>query len=583
MGLTLSSDVMPSGALPPSIQAAANIISATYKVGIRHFVYCPGSRGAPFAYVLDALWDVEGFQSHIRLDERSAGFFAVGLSRAGDIQGVPQPVAIITTSGTAVAELHSAVAEARHSHLPLVIISADRPVELRGVGASQTTIQPGIFAEHVIAEWDVDCRDLDSLASVSGQGVRISLGEGQVEPGPVQINVGLRDPLTPLDFTDSGADEIREYVRRVIDAVADNTADNAQSPESQATYTANSIDPSLNTVVIAGDGADESAQVWAERARVPLFAEPMPFARCVRSGSSVLIPHQQAVLSSPDLVRQIQQVIVVGRPTLSRPVTRLINRPDVHTVVVDDPRSVTGLAALADEVIAGLPLSGEVSGFSVEWLSRVHLEGDQARANVAAQLEEWRREGAQTSLLVADDVWKAKGRHLFVGASNPIRALDLVATGEGPMRVMSNRGLAGIDGTIATAIGVATGTGEPVRLLIGDLTFYHDASSLMLSAAGEQPDLQIIVVDDNGGTIFATLEHGQAQESLYDRWFATRQCVKIEALAEAYGAIYRQVSVAELAEELEKPYRGINIVHVKAHSRPDDYAQMKRVNGVKSA
>ncbi len=543
---------------PPSITVARELILALHSCGVRDVVYCPGSRSAPFAYVLSAVEAAGHMRVHIRLDERNAAFVAVGLSRAGLLaSGRARPVAVVTTSGGAVAELHAGVAEASHSRLPLIIVSADRPFEMRDVGASQTTTQVGIFASHIRHTWDIPAGiDADHRCGrVAARAVAVARGLPAGVPGPVHLNVGLRDPLVPhpglsLDVEQSTAGAM----------VAVSRGEVAEVPWEEA------LDPTLRTVIVAGDGADRRSAEWAEAAHVPLLAEPTSGVTL----SSAWVAHQQSLLNIPELTQQIEQVLVTGRPTLSRVVSALLARDDVRIVVQSGDSEWVDVAGRASLVIPALR-AATAHHEDATWLDQWRSRGAKVSAAVDMITCKCDDADAPTLLSVADALWNVRDTALLIGASNAIRAVDLIARGEGRSDCISNRGLAGIDGTISTAFGLAWGSDRPLRVMLGDLTFFHDASALACAPEEELPHVQCVVVDDGGGAIFASLEHGRAEyQDMYERWFATRQDVSIEALAQAYGVSYERVdTVGQLREVLTKPVRGRSIVHVPVQRNPD--------------
>lgn len=540
----------------PSLDLARAVLSALIASGVRDVVYCPGSRLAPFAYALDAACRAGLVRAHVRLDERSAGFLALGLSRAGRPSGErgesgprgpfePLPVAVVTTSGGAVAELHAAVAEARHSRLPLVVVSANRPAELQGVGASQTTEQAGIFASHVLSVLALPAGTAAdrSLAARIGRTLARARGLPTGIAGPVQIDVALRDPLTPEGGSASSPDF----------ALGEPPARAPATPVPRLAWEG-VVEPGLRTVIVAGDGADPSVSAWAGAARLPILAEPS-------SGLAfdpMRVPYQQSLLSGP-LAERVEQVVVTGRPTLSRPVSALLARAGVRIVVVDPTPEWPDAAGAASLVVPALAAPAALAA-DEDWFAEWRVAAADAGERIAKAVD-----AEPLSVLgVARTLWREDSRALVLGASNSVRAADLVGVGGSPRRVISNRGLAGIDGTIATAIGLALGSGEPVTALLGDLAFLHDAGALAIPAGEEHPDLVLVIADDAGGGIFAGLEHGLPENApTFERWFATAQPTSIEGLAAAYGVDYREVrSEAELAALLVEESRGMRIVRV---------------------
>lgn len=537
----------------PSVDTASAILASLDALGLTHVLYCPGSRSAPFAYALEA----GAFSGDARavLDERGAGFMAVGLARSGALP------AIVVTSGTAVAELAPAVLEASHARLPLLVVSADRPGELRGVGASQATDQSRLFGTHVRAQVDLEPQEASTtLVGHLTRCVAAACGAPTGTPGPVQINVAFRDPLTPASpasASASGDEAGASFVPRPARVLP-------VSPVS--TRWEDVVGPAAAGLIVAGEGASPRAREWSEASGFPLLAEPASGAWA----DGGVTPFEQSLVAS-SLGREVDTVVVTGRPTLSRPIHALLARPDVRVTVVDPHAPWVDVSGNASVVVADLePAREPIRAAQAEWASCVREAARDAGERIDSLLAAG---SGRTTLDLARAVAASTSGPLVLGASNPVRAFDLaVPTLEGRV-VHSNRGQAGIDGTIATAVGIAVGAGyageasvparERVTAVMGDLTACHDASSLALAAAA-RAHLDIIVADDRGGGIFATLEHGRATTpEAYDRWFGVAQEVDYEALAAAYRLAFARVdNPAQLARVLETPQAGPRLVHV---------------------
>ncbi|NBQ96848.1 MAG: 2-succinyl-5-enolpyruvyl-6-hydroxy-3-cyclohexene-1-carboxylic-acid synthase [Microbacteriaceae bacterium] len=481
-------------------QVFAAHLMANFAAWGRPVWLAPGARSQALAIASAQLADAGELELFVRLDERSLGFSALGAS----VYGGPQ--IIITTSGTAVANLHPAVLEAHHSGLPLILLTADRPVELRGKGSNQTTNQIGIFndAVHCI---DVEAPTADeSLAEKAKALVEEAVLEawsGKV----VQLNLQFREPLSA----------------NTPDAVEILQSLNLQVPEANETSVVvdpEVIDLSVPTVVVAGANSGSFEEEIAALG-VPVLAEPT-------SGVRHVLGYRFVLDQDSELTINIKQVIVYGKPTLSRPVIALLKREDVQVIVRPSRMGHFGIGTNIKQVDS--PLVGEGSDGS--W-----LESWQARAKELTPAAS----GSLDRRAIIETIW-GLGRDLVLGASQLIREADFYAPGN-RVRAWANRGLAGIDGTIATATGIALQTGSPVTALMGDLTFFHDASSLVIDELDGPVNLQIVVVNDRGGKIFSKLEVAQSVSSeIFTRVFATPQSGSIEGLAKAYGWEYRSVS-----------------------------------------
>ena len=563
----------------PSVDTARAILSALDDLGLTHVLYCPGSRSAPFAYALES----GAFGGHAMpvLDERGAGFAAVGLARTGAL-----PV-VIVTSGTAVAELTPAVLEASHARLPLLVMSADRPGELRGVGASQATFQSGLFGVHARACVDLEPQEPSrALVGQLSRAVAAACGAPTGTPGPVQINVAFRDPLTPQSRASGAAGDSRDEAMASFVPRPTRVQPTSAAPERWEDV----VGAARAGLIVAGEGASPLAAQWSRASGFPLLAEP---ASGAWAGGGVT-PYEQAIVSSP-LAGEVDTVVVTGRPTLSRPIHALLARPDVRVVVVDAHAPWVDISGNASVVVPALvaPLRPTCGA---EWAARVHAAADEAGLRIDALLAAG---SGRTMLSLARAVASVTRGPLVLGASNPVRAFDLAVESLAGRPVFSNRGQAGIDGTIATAVGIAAGlgsariatpdrAGEPrddargraqasrVTAVMGDLTLCHDASSLALAAA-TGAELDIIVADDEGGGIFATLEHGNAATpEAYDRWFGVAQHVNYEALAAAYGVGFaRAATPSELAAVLADPPAGPRLIHAPVERAAHLYAQAR--------
>lgn len=543
----------------PSAAFARELVAALSAHGVRDFVVCPGSRSGPLAHALaEASADsppqgAPRVNLHVRIDERSAAFLALGIARARALDGKPRPVALVTTSGTAVGNLFPAVMEAHHSGIPLILLTADRPNELRGIGANQTTDQEGIFGQFVRWEAEAPAAEPNERQGratlLAARAVHWAVGIPEREdmapaPGPVHLNIEFREPLGPDDGT-----------WPVIDPEKATLLDRTRSRLRGITLTPHGLPGAGKGIVIAGDGAGDVARKVAEAHGWPLLAEPTSGAR---AGDNALRGYV-AMLGTPegqDLAGQIRQVVVIGRPTLSRPVARIIDSaPMLH--VAGHGARWREAPRHAERVLHAVP---------DDWLAAGKVD--------TTWLAAWQAVCAATP--VPEVLWDGRTvAHLFIeslaaddvamlGSSNPIRMVDAVApawpVGKLPTLV-ANRGLSGIDGTTSTAMGLALALGRPVSVLLGDVTFLHDVGGLLIGTEEHRPDVRIVVVNDGGGTIFKSLEHGQAGPDELRRVFTTPHGTDLSALARAYGARHvHATSAEELVAILAKPIEGIEVV-----------------------
>lgn len=559
-------------AVMTATESAVRVVEALLAAGVYDVVVAPGSRSAPLAYALAAAADAGRVRLQVRIDERDAGFTALGLAL-----GSGAPTAVITTSGTAVGMLLPAVMEASHSAVPLLVLSADRPAELRGTGANQTTNQLKIFGSFVRYDADISAGTDPTPAVTDGL-----LAARNAPAGPVHLNLAFRDPLTP-DTAAEGRTQAAGMVPSGMPGAVMPDAGAAPGPViSDAGPPSDPVMPhagpprdrlpARRTVVVAGAGAGAQAEAFARALDLPLFAEPSSNARF---GANAIGPYRLLLERWGSEPGVIERVVLFGRPTLSRPVSALLARTDIES---------------------GLYLPAEVAWFESGRRRETTFTTVAELAQFAGRgepgwLADWQRAGAAaekaidevlstqprtTGLLLARLLWQHTGGQLVLGSSNPIRDLDLAGRPQLPQdrrrgTVYANRGLAGIDGSIATATGIALANPDrPTRLLLGDLTLLHDVGGLLLGDLETVPDLQIVVLNDAGGGIFFLLEHGELGEQprytrTVERLFGTPQSVDISALARAYGLAHRQARTGvELEHALKAPVHGRSILEVSA-------------------
>lgn len=533
-----------------STARAVAILRAAVGAGVRHVVLAPGSRSQALAFAAAAAEREGSIQLHVRLDERGAGFFALGIARETGV-----PAMIVVTSGTAVANLHPAVLEAHHARVPLLVVSADRPEELHGRRANQTTAQRGLFGDALRGLVQLDAGEaVDEDRVVDA--VAASMGARDGGAGPVQLNAAFRDPLATA----------------LPEPLALHTGD-ARIVEPRGQRPRLLLERGPRTVIVAGADAGPVPEDVAHRGGWPLIAE---LSSGARFGRNVVVNYRE-LLQDPQLGGRIERVVVFGHPTLSREVPALIARTDCELVVVDadgadtvagpdrDARVVSGVdvaEGAADRAWLGAWLSA-----SRAWLAAhdtaVAPNPDAANSHdPAVRLAHVKQEFAQIRAsvdraMLVEAVWRVSWPHdrILFGASRLIRVADATLPGK-RIPVHANRGLAGIDGTVATGLGIAAALGAAggpgvTRVVMGDLTLLHDAASLLRVASEATPRIQLIVGDDGGGTIFDELEAaqlGSAEDR--DRVLFTPQRVDLQALASAYDWEFRTAATRGALEQV---------------------------------
>jgi 2-succinyl-5-enolpyruvyl-6-hydroxy-3-cyclohexene-1-carboxylate synthase len=570
----------------PATEFSVALLAEFVRAGVRDVVLSPGSRSQAIALAAAEYEAVGVIRLHVRIDERVAGFLALGIAVE-----TRTPVLVVTTSGTAVANLHPAALEAHHSGVPLILLTADRPLELRGIGSNQTTEQLGIFG--IAVDW---CRDVeapnatgfdpDFPGELAREAYSAAAGHSSA-PGPVQLNLAFREPLSgPIGELPSAA-ELLESSRwssserqrayrdpgRVTPVGLDTAADDEPTSPAQSALASrdrwraphsssalldhrNAVEARPNTVVIAGHGAGERAEEAARALGAPLIAE-------VSSGAHFgpnLVVVYRLLLNDEHFGGRIERAVVFGHPTLSREIPALLQRDGVEVIGVRGPSAVDyNPGHRVSRFVDAVEVAGEPDG-DRSWLgswvhtSRQLLEErpevssyEQFRPAMAVAQMELFREPVTRRMLV-EAVWRVTWPHdrLILGASRLIREADAVVPGK-RIAVHANRGLAGIDGTISTGLGIALASQSDAataigvtRVLLGDLALLHDAGALLFGAGEPRPTIQVIVGNDGGGTIFDGLEvAASARPEAFDRVMLTPQSVYLSALAAAYGWDYR--------------------------------------------
>ena len=592
----------PSAA--PATDAAAALLGRLVELGVRHIVVSPGSRSQALALVAAELEARGAASVHVRIDERVAGFTALGIGRESGM-----PAVVLCTSGTAVANLLPAALEAHHAGVPMLLLTADRPPELRGVGANQTTRQPGMFAPSVRFETDlpVPCETDDDgageqsemLRAVADEALAAALGAGTRQAGPVHLNLPYREPLagalpdwlgaptTTLTAADPGPDDAPAppvVEQRLSGALYQGGGGIGESDlPSDPDLDPHVLERGPRTVVVAGADAGAAAEALAHAGGWPLVAEIVSGARFGRN----LVHGYRALLADAKLGGRIERAIVFGHPTLSREVTALLSRPDVEVYAVRGPGEPLNLNDATTAVDAVIVAVGDQDR---EWFgawmrasraAAVDLTPAAPDADALASTVPSERLGALAAELdvlrapidraaLVDAVWRATWPHdrLLFASSRLVRVADQLLAGK-KVPVHANRGLAGIDGTIATGLGVAltsqsTGGAGVTRVVIGDLALLHDAGALLQPAGEPAPRIQVIVGNDGGGTIFDGLEVAQtASAAAMDRVLYTPQDVRVDLLAAAYGWEYvRATTRTELDQALVAPVTGRQLIEV---------------------
>jgi 2-succinyl-5-enolpyruvyl-6-hydroxy-3-cyclohexene-1-carboxylate synthase len=514
------------------------IVCQIIEAGITDAVISPGSRNAPLSLALVTAQDLGLIKLHIRIDERTAAFYALGLAKATN-----RPVPVICTSGTAVANYHPAVLEASHSNVPLFVITADRPAELRRTGANQTTEQARIFGKAV-----------RYFADVSGAVYPLELPLNALQTGPVHLNVQFEEPLIGNADT-AWLDGLKVSPPRKFDR------------KKAGTLASKSTRGLLVIGHDRGGLAVEEVAKFAEQLGWPILSEdPLTFPNANAHASLFLTSITIAKDLAPDTV------IVIGRTTLSRSVNALINLARATFVI--DPRIATvDSDRMAEKKFTELP-ELYTAPADPEWLAKWNKYSERT-SKVVKEMSAW------SEPLIAREISQhlPDGATLFISSSRPIRDIEAFGAARHGVKTFANRGLAGIDGNISTALGIATAHSATFAVL-GDLAFLHDITGLIHR---EEINLRIFVINNDGGGIFSTLP--QRGSNGFEQVFGTPHGLDPAAIAKAMGLDAKVISsVDQLRDEIKKPISGVSVVVCDVPSRESNadlikslYAKMESI------
>ncbi len=514
-----------------STSLARVVVRQIIESGITDVVISPGSRNAPLSLAFFAAAERGLITVHVRIDERTAAFFALGI-----IKATGRPVPVVCTSGTAVANYHPAVLEAHHTNAPLLVLTADRPAMLRKTGANQTTEQARIFGKAVRYFADID-----------GPVYPMELPLDSLRIGPVHLNLQFDEPLLPDDSSD--------WVSEIV--VAPKNFVTRSKPGTLRLVGARGV------VVIGHDRAGLSVEEITEFTKVlgwPVIAEdPLSFPDAIAHASIFLTSQEIRSTLIP------QSVLVIGRTTLSRSINAFIKSSPIQYVV--DPRTATvDTDRQADRIFTSLPiLQGVIQ--SDDWIATWNKVAERTKKLVAS-LDGWNE--AVIARTIAAGIPNESA--VFVSSSRPIRDLEGFALPRGGVDTYANRGLAGIDGNISTALGIAYAHKSTIAIL-GDLSFLYDLTGLINK---EDINCRIIVINNDGGGIFSTLPQRGAHG--FETVFGTPHGLKPAEIAKAMGVPAKEISsIKELEAEIKAPISGVSVVVCNVPNRESNADNLKTI------
>ena len=513
-----------------STKLARVIVRQIIEAGVKDVVISPGSRNAPLSLAFYEASTKGLIKLHIRIDERTAAFFALGITKASG-----RPVPIVCTSGTAVANYHPAVLEASHSNLPLLVLTADRPAELRKTGANQTTQQAKIFGSAV-----------RYFADISGVAYPMELPFNSLQSGPVHLNIQFSEPLSP-DEKSGWLDAITIKEPTIF------------TRKGAGTFFTKSTRGVLVIGHDRGGFSVDSVNEFAAKLNWPVISEdPLTFKGAISHASLFLANRAIADELRPDTV------ITIGRTTLSRSINGFVGT--ARKKIVIDPRILTTDSdRIADQRFSALP-AVEVPEADAEYLERF-IKYSVRTAKAVNEISTWSEQ------LVAREIAASipTGTSLFISSSRPIRDFEGFAAARTGVETFANRGLAGIDGNISTALGIASQRKETIAVL-GDLSFLHDLTGFVQS---EEINAKFFIINNNGGGIFSTLSHRGVEG--FEEVFGTPHNLNPEAIATAFGVKAKTISsLAELLTEVTEPISGISVVVINVPNREENAIHLEK-------
>jgi len=513
---------------PEDVQATycATLVDEWFALGVRHAVIAPGSRSTPMAI---ALTDRHELHVHVVHDERSAAFVALGLALDGD------PALLLCTSGTAAANFYPAVVEAALSEVPMIVLTADRPEELRGVGAPQTIDQIDLFGRHVV--WSRDPGVPDESERSLWRELAFDAWTAAAH-GPVQLNLAFREPLLGVvgDVPERGPERPASTIARRSDPVP-------------------AVSAARGLILVGGRHGlrREDVATLAQRTGWPVLADPVSELRdlpeAITMADGILRNESFSGEHLPDVI------IRIGRPAASKVLAQWTKRAtDAGATmlqvggpgVIDPEHNVAAVVSIDELLVAAPAASDATTTWSESW-SSADRAADAVLVDRLARSDELSEPGVART--VADNL--PADADLVVASSMPVR--DLEWFGGSRARAHANRGANGIDGVLGTALGRAL-AGRTTFVLIGDLAFVHDSNALT-ALDRRRADLRIVVVDNDGGGIFSFLPQAAAlSDDRFEQLFGTPLGVDVVALATSYGLEARTVqAVDELVEQLAQP------------------------------
>ena len=541
---------------PASVQTAELVVQQLVNTGVEFVALAPGSRNGPISLALVAA-EKQGLLSvHVRIDERSAAFLALGAAiRTG------KPTAVLTTSGTAVANVFPAIVEAKYAGIPFIVLTADRPASVQGTGANQVIVQREIFGSYVSRSIEIasDALTIETTSAREAIRDRINsvLSAATRNRSPVHLNIGLSEPLVPV------SDFVFEHKKNL---------------QSETVITPENISTEFLTrkgLIVAGGTNIEYlnyAQQLGEALDWPVIVEPPHIG--VGDG---MVSHPSTLLSLNSINLKPEVVLTVGRVGLSRQVNELVKKGSVI------------ISCAVPSIVTNSPAKQRISGLfriPAKQNNKIWKQVWDAAGKAAHQIvQKVLNENKEISALhVIDSLMKnlPSNSHLHLASSLTARDFELLNSPElnspyslGQVSVSMNRGVNGIDGVAATAMGTALSAKTPTYAVLGDIAALHDLSSFAIPSLEAKPDITFVITDNNGGAIFSLLEQSEVKD--FERVFGTPTNIDLLDVFKSLGAEVKLVSkISELEQNLGLP-KGIKVIVVKINSRTNEAMLRKQI------
>lgn len=532
--------------MDPTETLTTRLAGAFADLGLRHAVISPGSRSTPLAIAFAV---EDRITCHVVGDERSAGFFALGIAKQSGI-----PAALICTSGTAAANYLPAVVEANQARVPLLVLTADRPPELRGVGAPQTIDQVGIYGGNVRLFHEVGVPDDVTAAAAPALAMRAWTSAFDTPHGPVHLNLSLREPLaTPSK--PAPPTSLRLH-RGEVQLPPEDLADLADRLSGR------------KVLIVAGGHqrpgfAAATAMVTGE-AGIPVIAD----VQC-RFPAPSTVANGDLLASAGFLDAQPPDIIVrIGPVPTSRPILSWMRRTDAEQVSIEDaawrdPLGTVSRAYRADPAITLADLAGRLAPSPDDWMPAWAAADQRVAEAVAHSLAD---EPFPNEPAIARSVWGAApfGSTVYAGSSMPIRDLDAFAgRPRGDLAVLSNRGANGIDGLLSAAAGASASDGRRVVVLAGDLSALHDTTAMGEIARFDLPVTMVVVNNDGGGIFHFLPQAAQLPPDRFEALFGTPHGRSLATIATAFGIEARTVDAEEELRSAVQTERGPLLIEIR--------------------